>query len=345
MLQIPATILTGFLGAGKTTLLKRLLEEPHGQRLAIIENEFGEENIDKEFLVTRSEEQIYQMSNGCICCSIRQDLREALLLLAEKRKQGELAFDRIVIETTGLADPGPVAQTFFADPAVAGLYLLDSIVTVVDARHAPEQLDKRQEASRQVGFADRLFISKSDLVSAGELRQLQERLGRINRRAPQKLLHHGKLDFTAFFDVRGFSLDAILDIDPTLLPLAAPVEHPGASLVCARAHVHDEHCGHHHHDAVSSFVFRSARTFEPEPLQRFLAALVERHGPQLLRYKGILAVSGFDRKFIFQGVHQIMGSTIGPRWKEDEKRESRLVFIGIDLPRAEIEAGLDDCLA
>ncbi|MFJ4192566.1 CobW family GTP-binding protein [Pseudomonas sp. NPDC089534] len=337
MMQIPVTILTGFLGAGKTTLLKRLLEERHGQRLAIIENEFGEENIDKEFLVSCSEERIYQMTNGCICCSIREDLCEALMLLAQKKKDGQLAFDRVVIETTGLADPGPVAQTFFADAAIAGLYLLDSIATVVDAKHAWHQLDSRKEAGRQVGFADRLLISKSDLVTADDLDRLQQRLARVNPRAPQRILRHGAVDLQDFFDVRGFSLDGILDIAPSFL---SATEHH-----CPADHVHDGHCSHHAHDEVTSFVFRSAKAFDPEPLQRFLAQLVETHGPQLLRYKGILAVSGFDRKFIFQGVHQILGSTIGPRWKPEEKVESRIVFIGTDLPRVQIDEGLRGCLA
>ena len=172
MSLIPATILTGFLGSGKTTLLKRVLSEAHGQKIAIIENEFGEENIDNDILVTESKEQIVQMSNGCICCTIREDLREALQLLAAKKRKGLLDFDRVVIETTGLADPGPVAQTFFMDDEIAESYLLDSILTLVDAKHAPQQLNDRQEARRQVGFADQIFISKSDLVAADETEAL-----------------------------------------------------------------------------------------------------------------------------------------------------------------------------
>ncbi|EWS64264.1 putative GTP-binding protein YjiA [Hydrogenophaga sp. T4] len=181
MSLIPATILTGFLGSGKTTLLKRVLTEAHGQKIAVIENEFGEENIDNEILVADTQENIIQMSNGCICCTIRDDLRATLQDLAEKKRKGELQFDRVVIETTGLADPGPVAQTFFMDDEVAEQYLLDSILTLVDAKHAAQQLNDRQEARRQVGFADQIFISKADLVDKDELDALIHRLKHMNR--------------------------------------------------------------------------------------------------------------------------------------------------------------------
>ncbi len=186
MSLIPATILTGFLGSGKTTLLKRVLAEAHGQKIAVIENEFGEENIDSDILVTDTNEQIIQMSNGCVCCTIREDLRTTLKDLAEKKRKGELDFERVVIETTGVADPGPVAQTFFMDDEIAETYLLDSILTLVDAKHAVQQLNDRQEARRQIGFADQIFISKSDLVSAEELDALMHRIKHMNPRAPRK---------------------------------------------------------------------------------------------------------------------------------------------------------------
>ena len=182
----PTTILTGFLGSGKTTLLKRVLQEAHGQKIAVIENEFGEENIDNEILVSDTKEQIIQMSNGCICCTIREDLRTTLRDLAEKKRKGELDFERVVIETTGLADPGPVAQTFFMDDEIAESFLLDSILTLVDAKHAAQQLNDRQEARRQVGFADQIFISKTDLVSAEETAALMHRLKHMNPRAHKK---------------------------------------------------------------------------------------------------------------------------------------------------------------
>jgi G3E family GTPase len=193
MSLIPATILTGFLGSGKTTLLKRVLSEAHGQKIAVIENEFGEENIDNDILVADTSEQIIQMSNGCICCTIREDLRATLQDLAQKKRKGELDFERVVIETTGLADPGPVAQTFFMDDEIAESYLLDSILTLVDAKHASQQLDDRQEARRQIGFADQIFISKADLVSQDDLDALQHRLKHMNPRAPQKVVHFGEV--------------------------------------------------------------------------------------------------------------------------------------------------------
>src|SRR3954462_7057253 len=213
MALIPATILTGFLGSGKTTLLKRVLTEAHGQKIAVIENEFGDENIDNEILVQDTKEQIIQLNNGCVCCTIREDLRTTLNDLAEKRRKGELSFDRVVIETTGLADPGPVAQTFFMDDEIAESYLLDSILTLVDAKHADEQLNTRQEARRQVGFADQIFISKSELVSEAETEALIHRLKHMNPRAPHRAVHFGDVAIKEVFDLRGFNLNSKLDID------------------------------------------------------------------------------------------------------------------------------------
>jgi G3E family GTPase len=339
MSLIPATILTGFLGSGKTTLLKRVLSEAHGQKIAIIENEFGEENIDNDILVTDSKEQIIQMSNGCICCTIREDLREALQLLAAKKRQGLLDFDRVVIETTGVADPGPVAQTFFMDDEIAESYLLDSILTLVDAKHANQQLDDRQEARRQVGFADQIFISKTDLVSAEETDALMHRLKHMNPRAPQQAVHFGEVALSEVFDLRGFNLNTKLDIDPDFLK---EDEHAGHDHAHDHDHDHGEQCdhpshqgGHHHHhdDDVKSFVFRSERAFDPAKLEDFLGAIVNIYGPRMLRYKGVLYMQGTDRKVIFQGVHQLMGSDLGPAWGPDEKPCSKMVFIGIDLPK------------
>src|SRR5882672_5113063 len=217
MSLIPATILTGFLGSGKTTLLKRVLAEAHGQKIAVIENEFGEENIDSDILVSDTQEQIIQMSNGCICCTIREDLRATLRDLAEKKRKGELDFERVVIETTGLADPGPVTQTFFMDDEIAESYLLDSILTLVDAKHAQGQLDTRQEARRQVGFADQIFISKADLVDEAAIEDLAHRVRHMNPRAPQRRVNFGEVPISEVFDLRGFNLNAKLDIDPDFL--------------------------------------------------------------------------------------------------------------------------------
>jgi G3E family GTPase len=346
MSLIPATILTGFLGSGKTTLLKRVLQEAHGQKIAVIENEFGEENIDSDILVSDTTEQIIQMSNGCICCTIREDLRATLRDLAEKKRKGELDFDRVVIETTGLADPGPVAQTFFMDDEVAESYLLDSILTLVDAKHAATQLNERQEARRQVGFADQIFISKTDLVAKEEVAALMHRLKHMNPRAPQKAVHFGEVALSEVFDLRGFNLNAKLDIDPDFLKEEAHAHHD---------HVHGEQCDHpshqheggqhhHHDDDVKSFVFKSDRPFDPAKLEDFLGAIVNIYGPRMLRYKGVLNMKGTDRKVIFQGVHQLMGSDLGPPWAEGEQRCSKMVFIGIDLPKDIFLQGMEQSL-
>jgi len=354
MSLIPATILTGFLGSGKTTLLKRVLSEAHGQKIAVIENEFGEENIDNEILVADTTENIIQMSNGCICCTIRDDLRATLQDLAQKKRKGELDFERVVIETTGLADPGPVAQTFFMDDEVAEQYLLDAIVTLVDAKHAAQQLNDRQEARRQVGFADQVFISKADLVESAEVDALIHRLKHMNPRAPMRPVHFGEVAIKDVFDLRGFNLNAKLDIDPDFLKVDDGHDHAHHD----HDHAHGEHCdhpshqhaegghGHHHHhdDDVKSFVYRATRPFNPAKLEDFLGAIVQVYGPRMLRYKGVLDMEGTDRKVIFQGVHQLMGSDLGPAWAEGEPRTSKMVFIGLDLPKDILVQGLDQSL-
>jgi G3E family GTPase len=290
------------------------------------------------------------MSNGCICCTIREDLREALQLLAAKKRKGLLDFDRVIIETTGLADPGPVAQTFFMDDEIAETYLLDSILTLVDAKHAAQQLNDRQEARRQVGFADQIFISKTDLVAQDETDALIHRLKHMNPRAPMKAVHFGDVKLSEVFDLRGFNLNSKLEIDPDFLKEEEEHDH------AAHDHEHGEHCehpshaadgqGHHHHhdDDVKSFVFRSNRAFDPAKLEDFLGAIVNIYGPKMLRYKGVLSMKGTERKVIFQGVHQLMGSDLGPQWAADETRNSKMVFIGIDLPKDIFLQGLEQCL-
>ena len=350
MSLIPATILTGFLGSGKTTLLKRVLTEAHGQKIAVIENEFGDENIDNEILVQDTQEQIIQLNNGCVCCTIREDLRTTLNDLAEKRRKGELSFDRVVIETTGLADPGPVAQTFFMDDEIAESYLLDSILTLVDAKHAESQLDTRQEARRQIGFADQIFISKTDLVDAPAVDALIHRIKHMNPRAPQRKVHFGEVPLAEVFDLRGFNLNAKLDIDPDFLKADdhAHHDHDHHGHDHDHDHEHGEHCDHPHHhahdDDVKSFVFRSDRAFNPAKLEDFLGAIVQVYGPKMLRYKGVLNMKGSDKKVIFQGVHQLMGSDLGPAWAKGEKKTSKMVFIGLDLPREIFLQGLEQCL-
>ena len=318
---IPVTLLTGFLGAGKTTLLNRILGERHGEKIAVIENEFGEVGIDNELLHS-SDEQIVEMNNGCICCTVRGDLIRILGELADQRAAGKLLFDRVLIETTGLADPGPVAQTFFLDASIAARYRLDAVITLVDAVHAMRQLDAHEVVQRQVGFADRLLLAKTDLIGEVQIEVLSQRLKRINPRAPLLAVHFGQTPLAEILDIRGFQLDATLTIDPAFLA-----------------------GGHHHHDdRIQSFVFRAQRDFDGQRLQDFLADVVRLFGVDLLRYKGVLAVDQLPRRVIIQGVHELMGSSAGVPWRDDEPRHGVMVFIGRDLPREIIEQGLTRCL-
>jgi len=320
--MVPVTILTGFLGSGKTTLLNRILKEDHGRRIAVIENEFGEVGVDSQ-IIENSGEQIVEMNNGCICCTVRGDLIRILGSLKEKRDQGALKFDRVVIETTGMADPGPVAQTFFTDEEIGNYYLLDSIITIVDAKHAPKQLDEFHEAQEQVGFADRILMSKTDLVSENDVEDLSKRLKRMNPRAPIKKVNFGDAPLDEVLDIRGFNLNAILELDPEFLT--------------------DAH--HEHHDEVESFVFRSKKPFDGTKLEQFLSGMIQVYGPDLLRYKGVLWMKGNPRRVVFQGVHMMMGGDMGKPWTKSEKKESLLVFIGRKLPKDLFLAGLDECLA
>jgi G3E family GTPase len=350
MSPIPTTILTGFLGAGKTTLLNRILREEHGLRIAVIENEFGEENIDNEILVQDSGEQIVEMNNGCICCTIRGDLVVALTNLAQKRAAGDISFDRVVIETTGLANPGPVAQTFFVDEEVGAHYMLDAVVTVVDARHAMDQLDRHEEAQRQVGFADKILLSKLDLVDADALETLKMRLKRINPRAPISTSDFGRAPIAEVLDLRGFNLNDKLELDPDFLRAEEhDHDHHDHAHCGEHGHVHTEACQHDHHhahhsDDIAAFVFRSERPFDPERLDQFLGSMVQVFGPSMLRYKGVLSMAGAERKVVFQGVHQIMGSDLGAKWEAEEARGSKMVFIGKNLPKDVFIRGLEQCL-
>ncbi len=320
--KIPVTILTGFLGAGKTTLLNRILHERHGERIAVIENEFGEEGVDNDLLLTGSDTQIVEMNNGCICCNVRGDL---VRILGELRVRHELdpqAFSRVIIETTGLADPAPVAQTFFVDDETASYYSLDAIVTLVDAKHAHQQLDEFHEAQEQIGFADRILLSKSDLVTDSERDAVLARLVRMNPRAPIKSAHFGETPILDLLDIGGFSLDAILEIEPDFLE--------------------EDH--HEHDDDVMSFVFTTDQPLDQTRLQGFFRELIAEHAKNLMRYKGIVAFDGLDERVIFQGVHMVMSSDIGATWGANETRQSKLVFIGRHLPKETLLSSLEACV-
>ena len=312
---IPVTILSGFLGAGKTTLLRHLLKAEHGLKIAVIENEFSDAGIDTQLLGDEPV-QVMTLSNGCVCCTIYTDLTKALYLLLERLDSGEITFDRLVIECTGLADPAPVAQTFFIDEELRERYLLDGIITLVDAAHAEVHLSQTI-AQAQIGFADRLLVSKRDLVDDTTFDALCQRLTRINRRAPIRVVEHGKIDLAELLDVRGFNLNA----DPGGGLNLRPVQ-PAASV-----------------DRISSMVLRTEKPLDIDSLSTFMNELLEEHGKQLLRYKGVLNIAGEDRRLVFQGVLKLYGFDWDTEWAEGELRESVMVFIADELPEATIREG------
>ena len=312
---IPVTILSGFLGAGKTTLLRYLLKAEHGLKIAVIENEFSDAGIDTQLLGDEPV-QVMTLANGCVCCTIHTDLTKALYLLLERLDSGEIAFDRLVIECTGLADPAPVAQTFFIDEDLRERYLLDGIITLVDAAHADVHL-AQTIAQAQIGFADRLLVSKRDLVDDASFDALSERLTRINRRAPIRVVEHGKIDLAELLDVRGFNLNADLGGGLSLRPV-----QPATSI-----------------DRISSLVLRTDKPLDIDSLSAFMNELLEDHGKQLLRYKGVLNIAGEDRRLVFQGVLKLYGFDWDTEWAQGEPRESVMVFIADDLPEAKIREG------
>jgi G3E family GTPase len=341
MTQTPVTVLTGYLGAGKTTLLNRILTEDHGKRYAVIVNEFGEVGIDNDLIVD-ADEEVFEMNNGCVCCTVRGDLIRILNGLM-RRKGG---FDAIVVETTGLADPGPVAQTFFVDEDVKAKTRLDSVTTVVDAKHLPLRLKDSKEAREQVAFADQIVLNKTDLVSEQELQAVEAQIRRLNPLAPIHRAVRSDVPLEAILGRHGFDLDRITELEPEFLN----PEHgePG--------HVHDEHCGHGHdphgplgHAHEDQDIKGVALTLE-KPLDgrkatEWLNRVLAEQGPDILRAKGILDVKGEDRRLVFQAVHMILEGEFQRAWRGDERRYSRLVFIGRNLDQAALRGGFEACAA
>jgi G3E family GTPase len=344
--KTPVTVLTGYLGAGKTTLLNRILSEDHGKRYAVIVNEFGEIGIDND-LVVGADEEVFEMNNGCVCCTVRGDLIRVLQGLA-KRKGG---FDAIVVETTGLADPGPVAQTFFVDEDVKARTRLDSVTTVVDAKHILLRLGDSREAREQIAFADQIVLNKTDLVSEDDLRMIEARIRRMNPLAPIHRAQRSNVPLEAILGRGGFDLDRILDLEPEFLN--PPHGEAG--------HVHDEHCGHdhdhghhnhdhdhddhQHDDDIKGVALRLDRPIDSAKISRWLNDLLALQGPNILRAKGILDVKGEDRRLVFQAVHMILEGDLQREWRAGEERYSRMVFIGRDLNEAQLKAGFESCVA
>ena len=338
--RIPVTVLTGYLGAGKTTLLNRILSEDHGRRYAVIVNEFGEIGIDGE-LIASGDEELFEMNNGCICCTVRGDLIRTLHGLLRRDAADPKPFDAIIVETTGLADPGPVAQTFFVDPVLQERLVLDSITTVVDARHIAARLDDSREAAEQIAFADQIVLNKTDLVTDHELSGLEMRLRRINPLAPIHRAQRARLALDKILGRGGFDLDRIVSLEPQFLQ--GGEEEAG--------HVHDEHCGHElghdhrHDDEIASVSLSSPRAMNREVLIRWLEALVAAQGPNILRLKGIIELQAEPNRFVVQGVHMLLEGESQRPWKPGEVRESRLVLIGRQLDAGALQAAFEACEA
>jgi len=352
MAQTPVTVLTGYLGAGKTTLLNRILSEEHGKKYAVIVNEFGEIGIDND-LVVGADEEVFEMNNGCVCCTVRGDLIRVVQGLMKRQTRAGGGFDGIVIETTGLADPGPVAQTFFVDEEVRAKAKLDSVTTVVDAKHIELRLGDSREAREQIAFADQIVLNKTDLVTERELGAIEARLRRLNPLAPIHRAQRSNVPLEAILGRGGFDLDRILELEPEFLNPAHG--EPG--------HVHDEHCehddhdGHDHHDHdhvahdhvhdddIRGVALRLDRPVDPNKVTSWLNDLLARQGPDILRAKGILDVKGEDRRLVFQAVHMILEGDFQGVWKEGDDRSSRMVFIGRNLDAALLRVGFQACAA
>ncbi len=353
MPQTPVTVLTGYLGAGKTTLLNRILSEDHGKRYAVIVNEFGEIGIDND-LIVGSDEEVYEMNNGCVCCTVRGDLIRVLTGLMKRQGSGK-GFDAIVIETTGLADPAPVAQTFFMDDEVRAKTKLDSVTTVVDARHVLLRLEDSKEAREQIAFADQIVLNKTDIVTEAELRSVEAVLRRLNPLAPIHRAVRSNVPLETVLGRGGFDLDRILELEPQFLNPA----HGEAG------HVHDEDCEHDHDhghdhdhdheghdhghahvlDDIKGVSLRLDSPMDGDKVSRWLNETLQSQGPDILRAKGILDVKGEERRLVFQAVHMLLEGDWQRPWRDDEARYSRMVFIGRNLDEAALRRGFEACAA
>ena len=337
--KIPVTVLTGYLGAGKTTLLNRILSENHGKKYAVIVNEFGEIGIDND-LIIGADEEVFEMNNGCICCTVRGDLVRIMEGLMRRRGK----FDAIIVETTGLADPAPVAQTFFVDEDVQKNARLDAVVTVADAKWLSDRLKDAPEAKNQIAFADVIVLNKTDLVSKGELSEVEARIRGIN---PYAKLHRTERCRVALSDVleRGaFDLDRILDIEPDFLELGDDHDHDHHHHNDHDHHDHDHGLKHYHDEEMQSLSLRSDKPLDPMLFMPWLQNLVQAEGQKILRSKGILSFAGDDDRYVFQGVHMMLEGDHQRKWQDGEKRESRVVFIGRELPEEKIRAGFEACI-
>ena len=345
--KTPVTVLTGYLGAGKTTLLNRILSEEHGKRYAVIVNEFGEVGIDND-LIVGADEEVFEMNNGCVCCTVRGDLIRVLSGLM-KRKGG---FDAIIVETTGLADPAPVAQTFFVDEDVRARTQLDSVTTVVDAKHLPLRLKDSREAAEQIAFADQIILNKTDLVTEAELAQVEAAIRTLNPLAPIHRAQRSNVPLATILGRGAFDLSRITDLQPEFL-------NPGHG---EPGHVHGDDCGHDHHDhhghahhhhihdhvaesGITSISLKADRPLDAGRVTAWLNNVVQTQGVDILRAKGIIDVKGEDRRLVFQAVHMILEGDFQGAWKNDADRYSRLVFIGRKLDEAGLKAGFESCIA